>query len=292
LADAIHADAIDVLVDLTGHTTIPRLSVFSERPAPVQVSWLGYLNTTGLRQMDYRLTDRRCDPPESAQQFHTERLVMLPESQWCYRPLLESTLDPIAPLERNGHVTFGSFNDSAKLTIPMCRRWAQILSRVPQSRLRIASMRSERKRDIIRREMTSAGIAPDRYEFVSRVDLDKFPALVSTVDLALDSYPYGGGTTTFDCLWMGVPVVTAVGSTPVSRSAASILTALNLEDWIAPTIADYVDVAVARAADHQAIVSLRHVLRSRLQSSPLTDEVRFVHDLEAAYRAMWSARPR
>jgi protein O-GlcNAc transferase len=287
LADAIHADAIDILVDLTGHTTVPRLAVFSQRPAPVQVSWLGYLNTTGLTRMDYRLTDRRCDPPESSQALHTERLVMLPESQWCYRPLLESTLAAAAPVQRNGYVTFGSFNDSAKLSLAMCRRWAQILLRVPRSRLLICSMRSERKRDAIRREMTSSGVAPDQYEFVSRVDLDKFPDLLSTVDVALDSFPYGGGTTTFDCLWMGVPVVTAVGSTPVSRSAASILAALGLDDWVAASIDDYVDVAVARAKDHPAIVSLRQSLRPRLKASPLTDEVRFVHDLEAAYREMW-----
>ena len=292
LADAIHADAIDVLVDLTGHTTVPRLSVFSQRPAPVQVSWIGYLNTTGLPQMDYRLTDRRCDPPELSQPFHTERLVMMPESQWCYRPLLASTLDPVAPLERNGHVTFGSFNDSVKLTPEMCRRWARILARVPQSRLRVASLRSERKRDTIRREMADAGIAADRFEFVERVALERYPALVGTVDIALDSYPYGGGTTTFDCLWMGVPVVAATGPTPVSRSAASILTALGLDEWVAPSIADYVDVAVARAADHQAIMALRRSLRARLQASPLTDEARFVRDLEAAYREMWNARPR
>ncbi len=292
LADAIHADAIDVLVDLTGHTTVPRLSVFSERPAPVQASWLGYLNTSGLPQMDYRLSDRRCDPPESSQPFHTERLVMMPESQWCYRPLVASSLDPVAPLERNGHVTFGSFNDSVKLTPEMCRRWARILARVPQSRLRIASLRSERKRDTIRREMADAGIAPDRFEFVDRVPLPQYPALIGTVDVALDSYPYGGGTTTFDCLWMGVPVVAATGPTPVSRSAASILSALDLDEWVAPSIDDYVDVAVARAADPQAIMALRRSLRERLQASALTDEARFVRDLEAAYRDMWNARRR
>jgi predicted O-linked N-acetylglucosamine transferase (SPINDLY family) len=290
LADAIHADAIDILVDLTGHTNVPRLGVFSERPAPVQVTWLGYLNTTGLTRMDYRLSDSRSDPVELSQPLHTERLVMLPNSQWCYRPFLDSTVSPAAPLERNGYVTFGSFNDSLKLTPAMCRRWAELLSRVPQSRLIIGSLRSERKKEAIRREMTSLGIEQYRFDFVARVDLDKYPDLISTVDMSLDSFPYGGGTTTFDSLWMGVPVVTAVGATPVSRSAASILVALGLDDWVAPSIDDFVDVAVARASDHQAIVSLRHSLRPRMQASPLTDEVRFVRDLEAAYRDMWAAR--
>ena len=292
LADAIHADAIDVLVDLVGHSTVPRLSVFSQRPAPVQVSWLGYLNTTGMTRMDYRMTDCRCDPPESSQRLHTERLVMMPASQWCYRPLVESTLDPVGPLEKNGYVTFGSFNDSAKLSLAMCRRWARILQRVPQSRLVIASIASVRKREAIRGEMTSLGITPDRYEFVARVVMEKVPELIGGVDVALDSFPYGGGTTTFECLWMGVPVVTATGDIPVSRSAASILVALGLDDWVAPSIDDYVDVAVARAVDHAGIASLRRSLRSSMQGSPLTDVGRYVQDLEAAYRQMWNDRPR
>jgi len=289
LADAIHADAIDILVDLTGHTNLSRLGVFSQRPAPVQATWLGYLNTTGLARMNYRLSDRRSDPAESSQPFHTERLVPLPNSQWCYRPFLESTVSPTAPLERNGYVTFGSFNDSLKLTPAMCHRWARLLSRVPQSRLIIANLGSERKKAAVRLEMTNGGISEDRFEFVPRVDLDKYPDLLSTVDISLDTFPYGGGTTTFDALWMGVPVITAVGDIPVSRSAASILVALGLDDWVAPSIDDFVDVAVARASDHQAIVSLRQSLRPRLKASPLTDEVQFVRDLEAAYRDMWTA---
>jgi protein O-GlcNAc transferase len=290
LADAIHADAIDILVDLTGHSNVPRLAVFSQRPAPVQATWLGYLNTTGLTRMDYRLSDSRCDPADVSQTLHTERLVALPNSQWCYRPFLESTLSESAPLERNGHVTFGSFNSALKITPAMCRRWCEVLRRVPGSRLLVADVKSDRKRAAIRQEMASAGIAEDRVEFLARVDLDKYPDLVSRVDIALDTFPYGGGTTTFDALWMGVPVVTAVGPIPVARSASSILAQLDLDAWIAPRIEDFVDVVVARASDRAAIVSLRHALRPRLQASPLTDEARFVRDLESAYREMWAAR--
>jgi len=292
LADAIHADAIDILIDMTGHTTVPRAGVFSQRPAPVQASWVGYLNTSGLTRMDYRVTDRRCDPPEISQAVHTEKLIYLPESQWCYRPLVQSTVNPVAPLEKNGHVTFGSFNDALKLTSAMCRRWGELLVRVPDSRLVVASISSGRKRDLIRGEMAALGVAPERYKFVERVPLNEYPDLVSTVDMALDTFPYGGGTTTFDALWMGVPVVTAIGVSPASRSAASILRALGLDEWVAQSIDDFVDVAAARAADHQAISALRRSLRPRLQASPLADVPRFVRDMASVYREMWASRRR
>jgi predicted O-linked N-acetylglucosamine transferase (SPINDLY family) len=289
LADAIHADAIDILVDLTGHTGSSRLSMFSQRPAPVQASWVGYLNTTGLTRIDYRLTDVRCDPPELSQPLHTERLVMLPESQWCYRPFVASEVSATAPFERNGYITFGSFNASMKLTRDMLRRWAELLTRVADSRLLIAGLGSPRKREAILRDMAAAGVEPGRIEFAPRVALASYPDLISRADIALDSFPYGGGTTTFDTLWMGVPVVATIGDTPVSRSAASILAALGLGGWIAPSIDEFVDFAVARAADRAAIASLRHSLRPLLQASPLTDVARFTRGLEQAYREMWIA---
>jgi predicted O-linked N-acetylglucosamine transferase (SPINDLY family) len=289
LADAIHADAIDILIDLTGHTGSPRLPTFSQRPAPVQAAWVGYLNTTGLTRMDYRLSDVRCDPPEPSQALHTERLVMLPDSQWCYRPFVDSVVSATAPFERNGYVTFGSFNGSMKLTRAMLRRWSTLLLRVPDSRLLIAGLGSPRKRAAIVDEMTRAGIAPTRVDFAPRVALASYPDLISGADIALDTFPYGGGTTTFDTLWMGVPVVATFGETPVSRSAASILEALGLDDWIAPSIDDFVDVAVARAADLANVAALRRSLRPLLQMSPLTDVERFTRSLEEAYREMWIA---
>ena len=286
LADAIHADAIDVLVDLTGHTQHSRLGTFSQRPAPVQATWLGYLNTTGLTRMDYRICDRRTDPVELSQPLHTERLAHLPESQWCYRPFIELPLTPAAPVEANGHVTFGSFNNAPKITDAMCRRWGQVLARTPGSRLLVADVASERKRAAILAEVGRAGVEAGRVDFMPRVSLDEYFEAIARVDIALDTFPYGGGTTTFDALWTGVPVVAARGPTPVSRSAASLLEALGLDDWIAPTIEDLVDVAVRRAADHATIATLRRTLRRRLQDSPLTDEARFVRDLEALYRRM------
>ena len=292
LADAIHADGIDVLVDLMGHTGYARPAVFCQRPAPVQVGWLGYLNTTGLGRMDFRLCDVRTDPPATSQPFHTERLVALPESQWCYRAMGEIAFDPAAPVERNGYITFGSFNAAAKVTPATCRRWGQILLRLPQSRLLIADIKSARKRETILSDITGAGVAADRIEFLSRIPLGEYMEQFNRVDITLDTFPYGGGTTTFDSLWMGVPVVATVGDTPVSRSAASLLAYFGLSEWIAPSLADYVETAVARGSDRAALAALRPTLRPRLAASPLTDTVRFTRELEAAYRTMWLEKTR
>ncbi len=290
MADAIHADGIDVLVDLVGHTGQPRPGVFCQRPAPVQVSWLGYLNTSGLTRMDYRITDARADPPALAQPVYTERLFYMAASQWCYRPMVDEPIAPISPLQKNGFVTFGSFNSLVKITDRACRLWGQAMARLPGSRLLVANIGSEHKREAIRRTLAAAGVSADRVEFLGRVPLNRYLALYNRVDIALDTFPYGGGTTTFDALWMGVPVLAGVGETSVSRSAASILQALGLDEWVVPAMERYVDVAVARASDPMALMALRRTLRERLQASPLTDMPRFVRDLESAYRTMWLER--
>jgi predicted O-linked N-acetylglucosamine transferase (SPINDLY family) len=193
----------------------------------------------------------------------------------------------VPPFERNGHLSFGSFNAAIKITPEACRRWAQVMLRVPGSRLVIGDTNSGRKRAAIRRELEGLGVAGDRIEFMPRVAFSNYLDLYNAVDITFDTFPYGGGTTTFDSLWMGVPVVAAVGDTPVSRSAASILAALELDDWIAPAVERFVDVAVARASDRDALRALRRDLRPRLQASPLTDLPRYTRDLEAAYRRMW-----
>jgi predicted O-linked N-acetylglucosamine transferase (SPINDLY family) len=287
LATAIHADGIDVLVDLMGHSSLPRLGVFCQRPAPAQVAWLGYLNTTGLARMDFRISDVRCDPPAVSQPLHTEQLVLMPASQWCYPDATAWAIDPVPPFERQGHVTFGSFNVALKITPAACRRWAQVMLRVPGSRLLIGAINSERKRAAILRDITSLGVAGERVSFMPRVSSDDYMGLYNSVDITFDTFPYGGGTTTLDSLWMGVPVVAAIGGTPVSRSAASVLAALGLDDWIAASVDAFVDVAVARATDLDALRALRHGLRARLQGSLLTELPRYTRDLETAYRQMW-----
>ena len=290
VADAIHADGVDLLVDLGGHTGEPRLAVFAQRPAPVQATWLGYLNTVGLSRIDHRLTDARADPVEIAQPMHVERLEYLPNSQWCYQPLVHEPIAPGAPFERRGHLTFGSFNAAVKISAATCRRWGELLARVPNSRLLVANCKSTRKRAAVLREIAAAGGTPDRVTFTDRVPFDKYLALYNSVDIALDSFPYGGGTTTLDALYMGAPVAAAVGASSVSRSAASILQALDLHDWIAPSIDRWVDWVVDRAADRDTLRALRRDLRPRLLASPLTDVPRFVRDLEAAYARLWAGQ--
>jgi predicted O-linked N-acetylglucosamine transferase (SPINDLY family) len=288
LAEAIAADGIDVLVDLNGHTSGGRLGAFAAKPAPVQLGWVGYLNTTGLTRMDFRLTDRRCDPPDPSQAWHTERLLYLPESQWCYRPFIEVEGAAAAPCERNGFITFGSLNNVSKLTPEMAACWGRILAAVPDSRLLVADVASARKREALLAAIEGAGVGRDRVEFAPRADLENYYRLMDRIDIALDSHPYGGGTTTFDALWMGVPVVTAAGRYPASRSASSVLAALGLDAWIAAGLDGFVQVAVARAQDVAAIAELRRTLRARLQASPLMDEPAFVRAFEVALEEAWS----
>lgn len=287
LADTIHRDGIDVLVDLTGHAGAMRLGVFSEQPAPVQVTWLGYLNTTGLTRIHYRLCDSYTDPVGLTDHLHTETLVRLPNSQWCYRPV--DTTIPAAepPLKRNGFVTFGSFNHAPKLSSTVRSLWCEILKRLPQSRLVIVGVPEGLARDRMIQTFQEAEISASRLEFTPRVPLDQYFRRFNDVDIALDSTPYSGGTTTCDALWMGVPVVTAPGPRSVSRSAASILSTVGLSEWIAPTPGDYARLAVELSRDDGALVQLRGSLRSRMRGSPLMDETGFVRDLEGAYRRIW-----
>lgn len=287
LAEAIHDDGIDILIDLSGHTGGSRLAAFAQKPAPVQASWLGYLNTTGLTRIDYRLCDARTDPAGTAS-LHTERLIALPWSQWCYQPFLEIDHADAAPFERNGYVTFGSFNQPGKISTAMCRRWARILALVPGSRLLIAGVSSQGKRTAISDVMAQEGIDAARFHFEPRVNLAGYYQLYDRVDLALDTYPYGGGTTTFDALWMGVPVVTASGDLPVSRSAASIIAALGLHPWIAADVGGYVETAVACAQQLDELVRLRRSLRQQLAASGFMDAPRFAGDFEAALRRTWA----
>lgn len=287
LADAIQRDAIDVLVDLTGHAGALRLGVFARQPAPVQLSWLGYLHSTGLTRTGYRLTDARADPPGSSDRLHTEKLVRLPHCLWCFRPPYAADHAAEPPCRRNGYVTFGSFNHALKLSATVRRLWAGILLRLPQSRLRLVGVPDGRARADLLRDFGAAGIGAERLAILPRVSVGEYLQQFDAVDIALDTTPYGGGTTTFDALWMGVPVLTLAGERPASRSAASILAALGLENWITCAEEDYLRAALARAADASGLAALRGSLRRRLQASPLMDEARFARDVEAAYRDMW-----
>ena len=273
IADAIHADGIDILVDLAGHSGEPQLRVLAQKPAPVQATWLGYLNTTGMTRIDYRISDAHADPTDAR---HTEKLARLPHSQWCYRPFIKIAAETTPPCARNGHVTFGSFNQPMKLSHTTRRLWKQILQKVPGSKLVILGVPQGAAEDDLRRDLPEATIVP-------YVSLQDYFGWYNKVDIALDTTPYSGGTTTCDALWMGVPVLTAPGERPGSRSAASILTTVGLTEWIAD---DYVQRAVDLAKP-DLLANLRATLRARLQASALMDEAGFTRDLEALFRRMW-----
>ncbi|MEX2198921.1 MAG: tetratricopeptide repeat protein [Burkholderiales bacterium] len=287
LAERIRGDSVDILVDLTGHAGALRLGVFARQPAPVQASWLGYLGSTGLTRIGYRITDARADPPGAGESLHTESLVRLPHSLWCYRPAHALAHAAEAPCVRNGQVTFGSFNHAPKLSGAARRLWTQILLQAPRARLRVVGVPEGRAQAMLRRDLAREGVDGARLTLLPRVPFEEYLRQHDAVDLALDSLPYSGGTTTFDALWMGVPVLALAGERSVSRSAASILGALGLQDWIATTPEDYVRRALEHGADCAKLAGLRATLRARLRASPLMDEAGFAQDLEAAYRALW-----
>lgn len=292
-ARLIEADGIDILVDLAGHTANNRLPLFGLRPAPVQVSWLGYPNTTGMAAMDYRMTDAVADPMGVADRLSSETLVRLPRGFHCYQPPVDVPASPEPPSRRTGHVTFGSFNNTSKVTAEVARVWAAILARVPGSRLLVksAQMADEGTRQRYLGYFTAHGIDPARIELLSRINAaDGHLRAYDRVDVALDPFPYNGTTTTCEALWMGVPVVTLLGATHVARVGASLLAHCGLAELIAADEAGYVAAAAALATDAGRLAALRAGMRDRLSAAPLTDYKGFARIVETAYRAMWRER--
>jgi predicted O-linked N-acetylglucosamine transferase (SPINDLY family) len=287
LARLIRSDAIDILVDLSGHTGHSRLTVFGRKPAPVQATWLGYLNTTGLQTMDYRITDAHANPRGPLDAFHTEKLVRLPGSQWCYRAPAGSPDVALAPCVSSNAVTFASFTNPAKLGEPNIKLWSRLLALVPNSRLLVAGATLTSIPDEFVERFTRQGIAPDRLRVIGAKPFPDYLAMHKDVDIILDTHPYSGGTTTCHALWMGVPVVTLAGETATSRGGASLLHALGLKELIAETPKQYLDIAVALASDPKRLARTRAGMRKRMAESVLMDEARFTHNLEKAYRAMW-----
>lgn len=285
LAARIGEDRIDILVDLAGHTGHGRPAVLGRKPAPVIATWLGYPNTTGLRTVDYRLTDALSDPPGLTERYHTETLLRLPQ-QWCFtRPALAAEVTAL-PAARSGHVRFGSFNNASKLTDDMLRLWGAILQRVEGARLLVWGV-GEEQREHIRQVCAEAGVDAARLDFNDRTGFVEQVMLYQQVDIALDTWPYSGVTTTFNSLWMGVPVVTRAGDSPASRSTHAIASGLGLGDWSAQSEAQYVEIAVAKARDLAELAGLRARLRGTLERSAFMDGPGFTRQLEAAYRTMW-----
>jgi predicted O-linked N-acetylglucosamine transferase (SPINDLY family) len=288
LADAIRKSHIDILVDLAGHTNGNRLSMFAMKPSPIQVTWLGYLNTTGLTAMDYRITDGYLDPEGETEHLHTETLCRLPHHS-CFQPSPRSP--PVSPLPAltTGHITFGSMNQWPKVSDEVKDVWTSLLRRVDRSQLLIVARGGQNGvfRDRIIGEFVSRGIEGSRIRVLPALDFVSFLELFGAIDISLDPFPYGGGTTTMQSLWMGVPVVTLRGTTAFARNSVGLLSEVGLKQLIAATPSDYVAAAAECAANHNRLGEMRAGLRGRVAASRLTDARQFSEHLETAYRSMW-----
>lgn len=288
LAQRIREDGIDILVDLSGHTAQNRLPVFAWKPAPVQVSWLGYLATTGVAAIDYVIGDASTLIAEDQANF-TEKFWRLPKSYLCFTPPTQNTeVSPLPAIQR-GYVTFGSFNNLAKLSDSTVELWAKVLIAIPQSRLLLKSHQlfenSVRLRTLSR--FVAHGVSDDRIVLMAGVPRAQYLEPYSAVDVALDPFPYPGITTTVEALWMGVPVLTLAGNSFLSRQGVGLMTNAGLPDWIATDPDDFVARAIAHTDDLQGLAALRSNLRQRLRTSPIFDAPQFAQHFESALREMW-----
>jgi predicted O-linked N-acetylglucosamine transferase (SPINDLY family) len=285
VAEQIRADQIDILVDLTMHMARGRPLLFARKPAPVQVAWLAYPGTTGQSAVDWRITDRYLDPPEEHDDWYAEKSYRLPDTFWCYDPLVEVAVNELPALEK-GHITFGSLNNFCKVNDATLARWAKVMTAVAGSRLiMLVPAGSARGRMI--EALGRVGIDASRIEFVSRQEREAYLKVYHRIDIGLDTFPYNGHTTSLDSYWMGVPVVTMVGETVVGRAGLSQLTNLGLTDLAAESEEEFVRLAVELARDLPRLGRLRKELRPRMQQSPLMDAKRFAQNMEEAYRSMW-----
>jgi protein O-GlcNAc transferase len=292
LAERIRRDGIDILVDLAGHTSKNRLMVFARKPAPIQVTWLGYPNSTGLEAIDCRLIDAVTDPHGEADALASETLVRLPECFLCYGGSDDAPVSTPAPCVATGFVTFGSFNNPAKVSAATLDAWAKLLTRLPHARLLLKGkpFADASTRALYLDRLAERGVAAARVELMAQLpDSRAHLALYSRIDIALDPFPYNGTTTTCEALWMGVPVVALRGDRHAGRVGASLLTQIGMGELIADSVEAYVEIAAALAGDPARLDELRHSLRPRMAASPLCDVTGFARKIEHAYRTMWNA---
>jgi predicted O-linked N-acetylglucosamine transferase (SPINDLY family) len=290
VAQRIYQDEVDILVDLAGHTADSRLAVFAYQPAPVQVNYLGYPNTSGLPEMDYRLTDHTADPAGEADDYHTEELIRLPHGFLCYTPPEDvPDISPPPVLDR-GYITFGSFNNTPKLNPEVIELWASILLAVPGSRLILKNraLSTTTASERLYKLFADKGIGMERVELIGFIpDKKDHLSTYNDIDIALDTFPYNGTTTSCEALLMAVPVVALLGSSHAGRVGASLLAPLGLEQWIAGNKGDYMNIAVNAALNVDELRRLKSSLRDHLLNSSLCDGATFTRDVEAAYRTMW-----
>ena len=285
LSQRIRGDRIDILVDLALHTAGSRLLAFARRPAPIQVTWLAYPGTSGMRAMDYRLSDTFLDLG-GGDEHYAEKTIRLANCFWCYAPPPDAP--PVNPLPalRNGYVTFGCFNNFFKVSPQTLELWARVLAAIPNSRMLIHSQPGSHL-DRVRAIFSGAGVGADRLEFFGFLTAEQYWLQYHRIDITLDTLPYAGGTTTCDSLWMGAPVVTLAGRTAVGRAGASILSNAEFAELVAPSPQRYVEITAWMSADIGRLASLRAELRDRLRQSPLMDSAAFTRNVEQALRQLW-----
>ena len=287
-ARLIHSEGVHILLDLSGHTAHNRLPVFAWKPAPVQVSWLGYTATTGVAQMDYLLTDE-VRVPEAQRGYFTETVWYLPDTRLCFTaPDVDLPVQPL-PALANGYITFACFQNLAKLSDSVLEAWGSILAALPTARMRLQC--KQLSDDFVRRQtadrLQQYGIDPARVSMYGPASREKYLAAYAEVDMSLDTFPFTGGITTCEAIWMGVPTLTMAGGRIAERNGTSVLTAAGLADWVALSEADYITKAVARAGDVPKLAALRAGLREQALASPLFDSIRFARNFESALWGMW-----
>lgn len=286
LAEKIRADGIDILIDLSAHTANNRLLTFARKPAPLQVSWIAYPGTTGLSAMDYYFADRFFFPLGQFDDQFTEKIVRLPISV-PFQPSKDAPSISILPALSNGYVTFGSFNRQSKLSSTVIALWSQLLRALPDSRLMLAGMSEDGKYDVLIDGFTKEGIERERLSFHPRCCMDDYLALHQQVDICLDTFPYNGGTTTFNALWMGVPTLTLAGHTVAARSGAGILGHVGLDAFVAQDTTDFVQKGLYWAGNLDSLASVRARLRESFQQSAIGQPAIVAAGVECALRMMW-----
>jgi protein O-GlcNAc transferase len=281
IARIIREDQIDILVDLTMHMGGSRPLIFARKPAPVQVTWLAYPGTTGVEAIDYRLTDSYLDPPGEHDNWYSEKTWRLAETFWCYDPLTDQPAVNELPALKSGRITFGCFNNFCKVNDVVLEHWRSVLDAVAGSRLILMAPPGKHRNRVLEK-------LGDRVEFISFMPREEYLRSYHRIDLGLDTYPYNGHTTSLDSLWMGVPVISLFGASPVSRAGFSQLSNLGLQrDFAAAMPHEFTALAVKWAGNIDGLAELRRTLRSRMQASPLMDGARFARNVESAYRQMW-----
>ena len=284
----IRKDKIDILVDLSGHTGKNNLLVFAQKPAPIQVTWLGYPNTTGLSSIDYRFTDIIADPVGEADDLHSEKLLRLPNGFLCFQANEKVLSKSNPPQTHHDYITFGSFNNLSKITSEVIDVWSKILNLIPKSHLILKCRKLKHNKDYYYELFKNKGIDKDRIQLYEHLpSTSDHLELYNSVDIGLDPFPYNGATTTCEALWMGVPVITLLGDRHVGRVGASILTNVGLKDFIARDIDSYINLAVKMSANTKKLKEIRMTLRRQMQESLLCDARSFAGNVETSYKDMW-----